>query len=497
MSLFFGMNIAVKGMMAQQTALDVTSHNIANANTDGYSRQRVTLEASQPISGLVSTGQMGSGVDVAEITRVRDEFLDDQLRKETSSLENQTAIADTLSQVETVFMEPSETGFNEQLEEFWNAWQELSKTPESSPVRTSLKEASVYLTDTLRQMRNQLTDIQNNTQDQIKLKIKDVNSVAERISRLNEQIVNVTITGQSANDFLDKRDLALDELAAIGNITVTDCLSEDGKATGAVEVKFGNLTIVDADGSNEISSDDVDSSTVTDGALAGLLQVGGDEDQSNTVQHYINELDTLAVGIAKAINDIHTTGKDLNENTGEDFFVFEDADGNEIDLTTVDWDDPAASGLSAANIYINAKIEDDVSKISAAASEEGEIFLEGNSDIALAIADLKNAYLHYDSVNQVLHNVSDDSGNGNITFGMFYQNAITELGSASSETQKKVDNQQTLADQIASRRESAQGVSLDEETANIVLFQHSFNASAKVISVIDEMLDTIINGLKV
>ena len=490
MSLFFGINIAVKGMMAQQVAMDVASHNIANANTEGYSRQRVNLETSAPISGLTAVGQLGSGVDIAEVTRVRDSFLDYQLRKESSSLEYETAISDTLSQVETVFMEPSETGFNEELESFWNNWQELSKSPESSPVRTALKEASTSLTDTLRQMHDQLTDINSDVQSQIEIKIEDVNSIAERIARLNEEIVDVKIAGDNPNDLLDARDLVLDDLAAIGNIAISNSLDVNGKPTGAISVKLGDITVVDDSGAIAISSDDVDSTTVAGGALAGLLQVGGDSNESNTIQFYIKKLDTLAVGIAKSINDIHTTGTDLDGNPGGDYFVFKDADGNEIEWSAVDWDNPFASGLSAGNIYLNSDIQNDVSTI--AAAKQDSIFLEGNGEIALQIAKLKDVYLEYDAVNQVLQN----SISGDLNIGMFYQGMITSLGSATSEAEKMVDNQQALVDHTTSRRESIQGVSADEEMANIVLFQHAFNACAKIINVMDEMLDTIINGLK-
>ncbi|NLV23051.1 MAG: flagellar hook-associated protein FlgK [Syntrophomonadaceae bacterium] len=490
MSLFFGINIALKGMMAQQTALNVTSHNIANANTEGYSRQRVNLETSVPISGLASAGQLGSGVDIAEIVRIKDEFLNYQVRKETSRLENHIAVSHTLQQVEAVFNEPLDTGFNEQLSQFWNSWQELAKAPESSPVRTVVKEAAGSLTDTLRQMSAQLHEIKDDINSQIQLAIKEVNSLSTRVARLNDQIVNVNITGQNANDFMDARDLALNELAALGNISLTDCLDANGKPTGAIEVKLGNITIVDAAGAHEISSSDINPDAVTDGELAGLLQAGGNSGQSNTVQFYIDKLNTLAVGIAKSINDIHTTGKDLDGNSGQDFFVFKDNEGELIDLTAVDWNDPWSSGLSAANIYLNANIENDVAKI--AASKQGGIFLEGNGDIALAIAELKHTLMKYDPASQMLTN----SNAGNLSLGAFYQDMIAELGSAARETGKTVKNQQTLVDQNIKRRESIQGVSLDEETVNMVLYQHAFDASAKVISVMDEMMDTIINRLK-
>lgn len=489
MSLFFGLNIALKGMMAQQTALNVTSHNIANANTEGYSRQRVNLETSKPISGLVSAGQLGSGVDIAEIVGIKDDFLNYQVRKETSRLENNIAVSHTLQQVEAAFNEPLDTGFNEQLNEFWNSWQELANNSESSPVRTVVKEAAGSLTDTLRQMSAQLTEINDDIRNQIQLKIKDVNNLSARVAGLNAQIVKINITGQNANDLLDARDLAFDELAALGNINLTDCLDANGKPTGAIEVKLGNVTIVDDAGAKEISIGDI-KSAVTDGELAGLLQAGGDSGKSNTVQFYIDKLDTLAVGMAKIINDIHATGKDLDGNSGQEFFVFKDNEGELIDLTAVDWNNPWSSGLSAANIYLNPDIEHDVAKI--AASKMDNILLEGNGDIALEIAELKHALLKYDPEKQILTN----PGTGNLTLGTFYQDMIAELGSAAKETEKKVKNQQALVDQNMSRRESVQGVSLDEETVNMVLYQHAFGASAKVISIMDEMMDTIVNRMK-
>ena len=491
MSLFFGINIALKGMMAQQTSISVTSHNIANANTDGYSRQRVNLQTSIPISGIAQgTGQMGSGVEIAEIFRLKDDFLNYQVRKETSARENWNAVSNTLQKIETVFMEPSATGFNEVLNQFWSDWQELSKFAESSPIRTSLKESAVSLTDSLRQMSAKLTEIRNDAQTQINLKIPEINSIAGSIDHLNEQIVGVKLTGQNPNDLLDQRDQALEQLAALANITVTDLQDVNGKYTGAIEVKLGTLTIVDSSGAKTISSTDVNSSSVQGGELAGLLKVGGTADSTDAVQHYIDKLDTLAVGIAKAVNEIHATGKALDGTLGQDFFVFKDASNNLIDLTTVDWDNPFANGLSAANIFVNPDIEGDVSKI--AAAEGTGTFLEGNGTTALQIAQLRNTYFEYDSVNKVLQDLST----GQITLGMFYSDMIAELGSSSREAQRMVINQEALVEQSQTRRESIRGVSLDEEMANMVLYQHAFDSSARVISVMDEMLNTIVNELK-
>jgi len=484
--IFFGINIALKGMMAQQTALTVASHNIANANTPGYSRQRVEMETSIPVPGLIpGAGQMGSGVEIAEIKRVREDFLDYQVREESSTMGKWEAIRDNLEEVELIFMEPSETGFNEFMGEFWNGWQKVSKFAESSPIRTTLKETAVALTDVFRHMHEQLTEINKDIQDQVEITITGINAIAERIAHLNEQIVNVELTQENPNDLLDKRDLALDELAKIAKISKTDCVDGDGNTTGAIKIEIGGTVIVDDSGAHEINS-----VTVNDGKIAGLLEVGGGDDITGSVQHYINKLDTLAVSLAKAVNDIHSTGKTLDGSQGGNFFVFIGEDGNEIDLSTVDWDKPFSSGLSAAGIYVNPEIAEDVSQI-AAARDEGGIFLEGNGATALEIAQLKDSYLEYDAENRVL-SLSDTGGT---TFGNFYKDMIAELGVVTDESQRMVINQEALLNQVKNRRESLTGVNLDEEMANMVNFQHAFQASARVISVLDEMLDTIINGL--
>ncbi len=488
--LFFGLNISLKGMMAQQTGLETTAHNIANVNTEGYSRQRVNLEASQPISGLVTGGgQLGSGVDVGSITRIRQQYLDTEVRTETSALECQTAIAGTMDLVQTVFMEPSDNGLNAQLEDFWNEWQELAADPSSTPVRTALKEASTALADTFRQINQQLTEVQAGLQTQIDDTVGGINQLAAAIADLNKQIIKVKITGENPNDLMDKRDLLLDQLAALGNITVTNSQDGSGNYTGGVDIKLGDLTLVDASGATVISSED-DLSSVTGGSLGGLQSLAGDGTSNDSVQYYIDRLNGLALSIARSVNEIHATGADLNGDAGAEYFVFTGGDGNPIDLSSVDWSDPAASGLSAANMAVNPDIDADVTKIAAAVS--GSLVLEGNGDIALQIAGLGDAPMVYDAASGLL--TSQDGGN--YTIASFYQNLITDMGSTVSSAERRIDNLQALVDQVKNQRESIMGVSLDEESAHMIQYQHAYEACAKVISIIDEMLDTLINGMK-
>ena len=218
---------------------------------------------------------------------------------------------------------------------------------------------------------------------------------------------------------------------------------------------------------------------MTDGALAALNHLGGSGNSADTVQYYIDKMNTLALGIAESVNTIHKTGTDLHETSGKDFFVFKDVNGNILT-------DP--NDFAAGNMHVNPDIERDVSKIAASKSEDG-LFLEGNGDIALEIANLKVTLMDPATLTKPI------AGTGVISINSFYTNMVNELGSRVKETALHCP-QQTLVDNLTIKRDSLSGVSLDEETANTVLYQHAFNACAKIINVMDEMLNTIINNMK-
>lgn len=459
MSLFFGNNIALKGMMAQQTALNVAFNNVANANTEGYSRQRVELQASNPISGIIYGEQLGSGVEVANVSRIRDEFLDYQLRTQTSELKSQTTVYDTLDRVETVFNETArDIGIGSDLNKFWNAWQDVSVTPASPAVRTVLMESAVTLSDHISQVYSQLQGIQNDINTQIEQTVTTVGILAGRLNTLNNQIATSMMNGESPNDLLDNRDSLLDQLSGIGNITV----SKRG-ASGAIDVKMGNNTIVDEKGPGA----KLDPLAVSGGSLGALVKLGNTEGNNpSNVQYYMKKLDAIAVGLAQSVNKLHAQGLDLEGKNGVAFFV-------------------AAAGedISAANITVNSVIQKNVYKIAASASD---LNLTGNGEAAMAIANLKMTAQMSDAAD----------GSGQKTIDAFYQEAVIQLGSRVNEAESNVVNQRTLVNNLSLKKESFSGVSVDEETANMVVFQHAFSACARVISIVDEMLDTVINRMK-
>ncbi|MCX7695935.1 MAG: flagellar hook-associated protein FlgK, partial [Caloramator sp.] len=216
--LFNTFNVAKRGMQAQQTSLHVVSHNIANANTEGYSVQRANLKTTTPfgmpsLTTSAEPGQIGTGVKVDSITRSRDEFLDFYIRKETSTLENYKAREQFLSQIETVFTEPSDTGIGTLLTRFWDAWQGLATNPESSTSRELVRSNATALCEGIRHNYTQLEDIESSVSDLIQNQVFEVSSMLKQIADLNEQIKAVTIGGKNPNDLMDRRDLLLDKIS--------------------------------------------------------------------------------------------------------------------------------------------------------------------------------------------------------------------------------------------------------------------------------------------
>lgn len=247
--LFATLNTGRSGINTSQTTIDVTSHNIANANTEGYSRQRAEVVTARPSSSYLY-GQVGTGSQVEAIERIRDTFLDYQVRGESSTLGKADVKNDILYQVETIFNEPSEDGIATLMGKFFDSWQELSKQPSSSSIRTVVVQQTLALTDAINSTYKKLEDLQENAQLSLKINAVDVNSILQQIDDLNAQIQGVSAAGQNANDLMDKRDLLLDELSYKFNIKV-DATKYDGINVSATD-KNGMVssTLVSSDGTN-------------------------------------------------------------------------------------------------------------------------------------------------------------------------------------------------------------------------------------------------------
>lgn len=246
--LFSTLNIGKSGLNVSQSTINTTSHNISNSNTEGYSRQRTKVVTAPPLStGITGNGQVGTGAKVSAIERVRDTFIDYQVRSSNAKLGNANIKQQILSQVEDIFNEPSNTGIGKMVGAFFDSWSEVSKHPESSNTRTVLAQNTLALTDALNSTYSKLEDLEANCQRKIKQNVIDANVLLDKIDKLNEQIKTITASGETPNDLMDTRDNYLDQLSDI-LVIATDKKSYNGIDVKAVDSgKMASSTLVSSD----------------------------------------------------------------------------------------------------------------------------------------------------------------------------------------------------------------------------------------------------------
>ncbi|MEH6940752.1 flagellar hook-associated protein FlgK [Bacillus sp. JJ722] len=514
-STFFGLETAKRGMYAQQGGLYVTGHNIANANTPGYSRQRVDFVQSTPYPspGLNRPGfpgQMGTGVEAGSITRVRDSFIDTQLRTQNTNLGYYGGMRDSLVKMEEIMNEPSTSGLHSTMEKFWNSLQTLANNTENSGARDVVASTGQMVADTFNYYYNSLSRVQQDLGNQIAVTAKDINDTLNSIHQLNQQIAEVEPHGFLPNDLYDARDALVDKLSGLINIKVTKVKPDEYGNAKVIAEGLYNIELVKADGTSYTGSDgnpinllEVNSTgelqqpntikiqpdpltgPVTgltvgseslpgnelnfSGELAALIESYGYSDGAETKGHYpemLDQLNKMAKAFADEFNAIHREGYTLNGGiSGKDFFVF--------DSNTTDY---------AKNIKLNSDMKDP-SQI-AAGLGNGDA---GNNKNAQKLADLKTkSFAEYSTT-------VPEGLSGNLD--TYYSGIIGKLGVVSLSAKQDFGNASVIAASIDERRQSVSAVSLDEEMINMIKYQHAYNASARNITIVDEMLDKIINGM--
>ncbi|VYU42030.1 flagellar hook-associated protein FlgK [Clostridium tertium] len=607
--LFSTFNIAKRGMNVQQKSIDVTSHNIANSNTVGYSRQRAKIETTRPFGGTsrgssVDVGQLGTGAQIQAIERVRDSFLDYQVRGENAVLGKYDMRNNYLYEVESVFNEPSDTGLSTLMGKFFDSFQELSKQPNSSNARTVVAQQSAALADALNATYTKLESLQTNAQDMLKSTVTEVNSMLDQLDRVNQEIISVSVAGNAPNDLMDKRDLLLDQLSykfgiqvdkkefngidvkptssgsmkadilvnssPNGDVTrfsyVTNVELDESDFSGKTYIvtyyKNGNMdseankqtlkvTGITPEQAKEIKDSRViwadsngqavrgDGYPIKDGDTIGYSElmmfkpetgsVSGIVSVQKDIEDYMNQLNKLAKALAFSVNAVHSGIEDPLNNTSTvdkdylPFFVNKDVASYRSNgtLSNLDITLKGEEEITAKNISINKEILEDVMKIKTKTHDDlykytNENTMDGDSDgsRALAIAQLRDSLIRIQDINETVHSRSDmfdkyKGGNSltnnglkveNSTSGMkidsYFKDTIDRLGVQAQEAQRMVTNQEDLLYSIEETRASVSGVSLDEEMANLVQFQHAYNANAKIIATVDELLEVIVNGLK-
>lgn len=499
---FGGLYISISGIYANKKSLDTVSHNIANANNKDYVRQSaIHAESRYPTTSTIGL-RKGTGVDIQQIRQIRDEFLDLRIRKEKALYGYFRTKEEMLGEIEAIFNEMTYSSLQNVMDDFWNGWEELYKEPDSLTIRGLLHESAVAFTTTVNHINSQLNNLQFDLNKELINRAQEVNNILKEIVSLNKVIQKAAGHGEriSANDYKDTLNAKLDRLSEIIPITYHE------NNFGAVIITLNGRELVNGDYYNplKIEIDErnygqihwSDTGELID--LEGKGELGGYVDaRDKLVPEYRDRLNILVATLAEVINAIHRKGYTLEEEaeTGLDFF--------HIELR-----EPAAT------IRVNPELVD-LSKI--ATSLTGA---KGDGEIARAILNLRNiglygryeeyegTYIHSSIVNwldnlSTIEDIDEDiiyplEGLGlSLNPDEFYKETILDLSLEREEAFNLADNQDVLIRQLDQRREEISGVSLDEEMANMIKYQHSYVANSRVINAIDEMIERIINGIGV
>ncbi len=453
MSLSSSLFTAINAMGVDQGALAVTSNNIANVNTPGYSREVANLEE----AGTVTYGNLiiGTGVEMAGITGVRDNVINLRLNQEAQTQGKLNTFVNGMNQVQTVFNETAGNGLQSLISNFFGAWQTLSTDPTNAGDRQAVIADAQNLATGFHQSAQALQTQSASANQGVTDTVSDINSLSSQIAQLNQQTYSASNGGATPNTLIDQRNQLINQLSAQVDLQIIP--SDQNSVTittggGALLVSgqqsFTLSTSNDpATGNQDVYSQGQDiTSTITSGNLAGYLQMRDTE-----IPALSSQLDTLAAGIVNSVNTQSTAGFDANGAAGVNFFSA---------LT--------ATAGAATNISVAITNPSQV-----AASSDGT---PGDNGNAKAIAALANQNIV-----------------GGETPISYYGGLVAKVGNDTASAQSSLSGEQLLIQQLQDQQASVSGVSLNEEGANLQLYQNAYNAAARVASVVQGLFQTAIN----
>jgi flagellar hook-associated protein 1 len=465
--LFDTLALGSSSLTTYRKAIDTTGHNLSNVHTPGYTRQRLEIESTAVNNG--TNGPIGTGAEGVRITRLQNEFAERQIQVETSVEGSLSARHEALQQALTSLQESinrsgangtSTNGISQGLSDFFNAAQSLSTNPASIPDRQVLLQKAQELATKFNTVDGRLATLTGSLNEQIQSEVGKVNSLATEIANINAAIISEeALSGGHANDLRDSRQAKLEELSKLVkieateqpdgsmNIAVSGNLLVDGRDVVNVLETFTPIEFDPADGHLMVRlTGQADSLALTGGSIEGAISVR--EGQLATLRSQIN---TLAQTVISEVNLAHSSGFGLNGTTGANFFT----------------------GTNASDIAVNQALlrEPSLLQVSAASGEAGD------NTIARAIAELE------DKTHAALDGQS---------FSGRQAQTVAWLGQEVANARSELQDQSTISQFIRQQRDAVSGVSVDEEMTNLVMFQKAFQASAKLISMTDEMLATII-----
>ncbi len=623
-SSFAGIELGKRSLMAQTASINTAGHNISNADTEGYSRQRVNVSAYDPLyrpdlSRAERPGQVGQGIDIQSVERIRDNLLEQRIVAQTNHENYWTTREKYYSMIERIYNEPDGVSVRTTMDKFWEGWQELSLHPESQAARQAVVARGQTLVDAIHNEHTSLAGINTLLNGDIEATVSQINTFTSQIGELNAEIVRVKAMGDNPNDLLDRRDLLVEKLSGLINITTDNRDSDefmihtDGHVLvqGAITRDFAvEPTLDDTGYSKVVWADNGNDATFRGGTLASLIQLR-DED----VRGLMQDLNTMTLNFSDAINDVHRNAIGANGVSGLDFFVqrpfvtnvngnydstgdgqenatyifrmnganelnpkeqtglagtitlagkegnitveysstdtvetivkrINDADGevkayldrdnrlvlkgtaaqerenpdfvirhvsdtgyflsgyagllsgqgeenaytyteaNAIANATVEGTQYAVAPTAnpAAYLEINPAIKSDVLSVAAGFVGENGLLNSGDGSAAVEIASVRNTAVMIGK---------------NRTLDDYFANTVTQVGLMAEQSEQNMVSQEKLMADLRNMRDSISGVNINEELADIIKFQHGYNAAARFVSTVDELLDTVINRLKV
>ena len=619
-SAFSGIELGKRSIMANTDAITTAGHNISNANTEGYSRQRVQIKEFDPLyrpdlSRAERPGQIGQGVDVQSINRVRDELLDKRIVEQANQESYWNTRSNYYMMLEQIYNEPDEISIRTNMDMFWKSWQELANHPENQSSRQAVVTRGQTLTESINQRYESLSGIANLIEGDIEATVKQVNSLSSQISAINGEIVRSKAMGDNPNDLLDRRDLLVDQLSKLVNVT-TDTRDQDEfmvHVDGKVLVQGSIARSIELAPRNDdtgyqklVWADTQEDAYFAGGQLGALVELR-DVDVRNELQ----SLNTMTMNFADLVNDVHKNAAGANKVTGLDFFVqhpfVENTNGNfdrnadgVLDTSyifrftgTQVLDKAQQVGIAGVmtlsgtkgNVSIEYRATDTVETVINRindSSSEVKAYLDRNNHLVLKATTAENMenpdfvirhvedsgffltgyagilsasgeegaydFAQSDAVNalagaqysvspvynpsayiainsEILSDVNNVAAayidpNGNVavgdgraateiasirnkivmigterTFDDYFADSVTKVGLKGEQAETNLLSQASIMQDLKNMRESISGVNIDEELADIMKFQHGYNAAAKFVTVWDNMLDTIINKM--
>jgi flagellar hook-associated protein 1 FlgK len=465
MSDFAALNTALSGLLAHRRVLEVIGHNVANATTEGYSRRRAELSpvSAAPVGGVFSrSDRHGGGVEVSDVVRVRDEFMEARAQEEHGLLGRTAVEATVLARIEDVLPEPSDVGLAAQLAEFWAGWDDLANTPGDLSTRTALLERAETLALSLHRAADELVALRDGQLDEAMSLVEQVNATSVRIAELNDEIRAATAAGIDAHDLADERDRLVLDLGSL-----TGAVARPGEM-GAVDVFLDGSTLVRGNRAELLTVaeagplpgplaatglQEVQVRWAIDGSALRVQQgrLGGVVNGTNSlVPEVLADLDGVAATLVANVNALHQGGQGLD---------------TVLDVS-LDFFDP--TGTRASTIALSSDVAGQPSRIAAATLGAGAL----DASVAQQLAALATAATGAD---------------------VAYQNMIGNLAVEAQAADRRDRVQDLVVRQVDDARISVSGVNLDEELTAMVQEQRAYEAAARLLTTVDEMLDVLIN----